>query len=160
MLCSGHNATSIRSFNFLPYTISQSNFVVYDKGIALKSMATSGNFVTQFFYYACIYNSCSIVQFIISAIPSVWGCKAILKVSIVFNKEFNSSQKWPHKQGSWSLIIYSRSPCWLTTILKNLSAMVRASDSHNGTTCAILLKWFTHVTTTVCPSSSSSLEMK
>ena len=102
------------------------------------SMAMSGSFFTQFFHYTCIYNIYSIVQFVTSAFPSVWGCKAILNMSVMSNKDINSSQKCPQRRGSQSLIIYSRSLCWLTTKLRNLSAMVLVSDSCNGINCTIL----------------------
>ena len=51
----------------------------------------SGNFFTQFFYYEYIYNNYSIARFVTSAIPLVWGWKAILNVNIMSNKDINSS---------------------------------------------------------------------
>ena len=124
------------------------------------SIATSGNFFTQLFYYMCIHNSFSIVWFIISAIPSIWRCKAILNVSVISNKDINSSQKWLQKWESRSLVIYSGSPCWLTAVLRNLSEMMSASNSCNGTSCTILLNLLMHVITIVCSSFSGSLDMK
>ena len=123
-------------------------------------IATSGNFFTQFFYYICIHNSYSIVWFTTAAISSVWGFEAILHISVISNKDINSSEKWPQKWGSWLLIIHSRILCWLTAILRNFSAIMCVSDSYNGTNCTILLNLLTLVITIMCLSSSSSLDAK
>ena len=64
---------------------------MYDWGIVLISMAMSGNFFSQVFYYMYNHNSYSIVQFITSAILLVWGYNAIVNVNVMSNKNINLS---------------------------------------------------------------------
>ena len=62
--------------------------------MALTNILTSGKVLIHLPQYACIHNTYSMVRLVTLAIPSLYGCKAILKENEIFNYFINFSQKY------------------------------------------------------------------
>ena len=80
-------------------------------GVALIIIATKGSVATQLSVMAWIRSNCSMVRFITSAIPSVYGWYAVEKYKAMPCAFIRSYQNFAMNRWSRSIVIVSGRPC-------------------------------------------------
>ena len=94
-----------------PYATSWGVLPVRLCGVALIIIATNGSVATQRSVVAWIRSNCSMVRFVTSAIPSVYGWYAVENYKAVPCAFISSYQNFAMNRWSRSVVIVSGRPC-------------------------------------------------
>ena len=106
----GAMTTSMGIRSLRPYATSWGVLPVRLCGVALIIIATNGSVATQPSVVAWIRSNCSMVRFVTSAIPSVYGWYAVENYNAVPCAFISSYQNFAMNRWSWSILIISGSP--------------------------------------------------
>ena len=103
--------TSMRIRSLRPYATSWGVLPIRLCGVALIIITTKGSVATQPLVVAWIHSNYSIVRFVTSAIPSIYGWYAVENCKAVPCALISSYQNFAMNRWSRSVVIVSGRPC-------------------------------------------------